>query len=116
MLCVPDCKILHEIVGDKWKMRRRLLTPAFHFTILNVFIHVFNKQSRIMCQLFQENSAAEFDIIPYITNCTLDIICGKYNLGFGNNFLIVNLMIKFVLIKYQRGFDGCGNSRANSGI
>ena len=64
-----------------------MLTPAFHYTIVNDFLGVLNKQSRIMCQLFHEkclqsNASAEFDVIPYLTNCTLDIICGTSYLFF----------------------------------
>lgn len=29
--------------GDKWKQRRRMITPSFHFSILNEFIPVFEK-------------------------------------------------------------------------
>ena len=66
--------------GIKWKPRRRLLTPAFHFQILNDFVEVFNKQSRICCQLLEEkcqNGPCTIDMYPYTTACTLDIICGK---------------------------------------
>jgi len=69
--------------GAKWKSRRRMLTPAFHFQILDDFMQVFNVQSRILCDLLntkcseQRPNYGEFDIFPYILNCTLDVICGK---------------------------------------
>ena len=34
--------------GSKWKTRRRLITPTFHFRILNDFIQVFEEQAAIM--------------------------------------------------------------------
>ena len=60
-----------------------MLTPAFHFQILNDFMQVFNAQSRILCDLLNTKCSdtkgpnGEFDIFPYILNCTLDVICGK---------------------------------------
>ncbi|XP_057376934.1 cytochrome P450 4C1-like [Daphnia carinata] len=66
--------------GAKWKMRRRLLTPAFHFQILNSFIDVFNNESQILCDLLDKrigngDEIAELNIYPFIANCTLDIVC-----------------------------------------
>ena len=68
--------------GDKWRSRRKLLTPAFHFQILDNFIDVFNKQGRILCQQFdQKCNSGEMEPIsihPLITRCSLDIICGSF--------------------------------------
>ncbi|KAI9563477.1 hypothetical protein GHT06_010940 [Daphnia sinensis] len=64
--------------GAKWKMRRRLLTPAFHFQILNSFVDVFNNESRILCDILDKrigNEISELNIYPFVTNCTLDIMC-----------------------------------------
>jgi cytochrome P450 len=69
--------------GDLWRSRRKLLTPAFHFSILNNFVEVFNEQSRILCGIFGElcqsspDGKGEIDVYPLITRCSLDIICGK---------------------------------------
>jgi len=77
--------------GAKWKSRRQLLTPAFHFKILDSFVDISQKQGRILCQLLSErclrpqqepeglSPTGEIDVYPFITDCTLDIICGKYN-------------------------------------
>nr|XP_022318084.1 cytochrome P450 4V2-like isoform X1 [Crassostrea virginica]XP_022318120.1 cytochrome P450 4V2-like isoform X1 [Crassostrea virginica] len=62
--------------GSKWKMRRRLLTPTFHFKILNDFVGVFHDQASIMVKrLSQVSDGREFNIFNYITLCALDIIC-----------------------------------------
>ncbi|XP_055344870.1 cytochrome P450 4V2-like [Paramacrobiotus metropolitanus] len=63
--------------GDKWRGRRKFLTPAFHFQILTDFVEVFYEQSLILVQQLEAKIDADkeaFDIYPYITRCTLDII------------------------------------------
>jgi cytochrome P450 len=69
--------------GLRWRSRRRLLTPAFHFQILESFFDVFNDQSQ---QLIKElDSAAarpaasvdgSVNVYKILTQCALDIICG----------------------------------------
>ena len=64
-----------------------MLTPAFHFSILENFVEVFVKKSEILVKkLNKEVGAKSFDIYPYITTCALDIICGNtqynYNLAY----------------------------------
>lgn len=83
-------------LGSKWHKRRKLLTPAFHFKILEDFVHVFNEQSAVLVGKLSEKVGQEFDIFPYITLCTLDVICGKRSLSFYSftsiyGFLRVNI-------------------------
>ncbi|KAK4297383.1 hypothetical protein Pmani_030200 [Petrolisthes manimaculis] len=62
--------------GSKWHSRRKMLTPAFHFKILEDFLEVFNSQSTKMVEkLAKKADGQRFDIFPYITLCTLDVIC-----------------------------------------
>ncbi|XP_046641927.1 cytochrome P450 4C1-like [Daphnia pulicaria] len=69
--------------GLRWRSRRRLLTPAFHFQILESFFDVFNDQSH---QLIKELDAAaaarpaasvdgSVNVYKILTQCALDIIC-----------------------------------------
>ncbi|XP_035209832.1 cytochrome P450 4c3-like isoform X2 [Stegodyphus dumicola] len=69
--------------GIKWKKRRKLLTPAFHFRILDDFLPVIDNHARFLAEkLKQEVGSKSFDLVPYITLCSLDILCetamGKY--------------------------------------
>lgn len=65
--------------GEKWRTRRKLLTPTFHFRILQDFLEVFNEQSQTMVERLRTKVYGKpFDVFPYITNCALDIICGKF--------------------------------------
>ncbi len=63
---------------QKWRVRRKLLTPAFHFRILEDALEVFNSQGHILADVLLEDSAKSanntLDIFNYVTRCTLDII------------------------------------------
>ncbi|XP_063922936.1 cytochrome P450 4c3-like isoform X2 [Zophobas morio] len=62
--------------GRKWKERRRILTPAFHFQILEQFIEVFESCGDTFIKKLEQNiGKISFDIYPYVTLCSLDIIC-----------------------------------------
>ena len=57
-----------------------MLTPTFHFNILDAFLPVMNEQAKILVNKLMEQIEQKqkkvIDIVPYITYATLDIICG----------------------------------------
>ncbi|XP_054157968.1 cytochrome P450 4C1-like [Oppia nitens] len=63
--------------GAKWKGRRKLLTPAFHFKILDDFIPLMNAQTNIFLDKIKDMSTDRqyIDIREPIAQLTLDIIC-----------------------------------------
>ncbi|OXA59991.1 Cytochrome P450 4C1 [Folsomia candida] len=63
--------------GEKWGHRRKMLTPAFHFKILEDFMQVFNAESQKMVKILKKEcqSGNTFDIHHFVTRCALDIIC-----------------------------------------
>ncbi|CAL8135189.1 unnamed protein product [Orchesella dallaii] len=63
--------------GQQWFHRRKQLTPAFHFKILDDFLRVFNEQCSVFKSVLERktNENQAFDIFPVITHCALDIIC-----------------------------------------
>jgi len=62
--------------GEHWKTHRKLLTPTFHFRILEDFLHVVNDQTNILCTKLKTLAGEEHvNVYPLITHCTLDIIC-----------------------------------------
>jgi cytochrome P450 len=64
--------------GEKWRSRRKLLTPTFHFKILAGFHNVFNEHAKVLVsQLDKVADGRETNIFNYVTLCTLDVICGK---------------------------------------
>ncbi|XP_028599962.2 cytochrome P450 4V2-like [Podarcis muralis] len=75
--------------GGKWRSRRKMLTPTFHFTILEDFLEVMNEQANILVQKLETHVDKEpFNCFFYITLCALDVICetamGK-NIGAQHN-------------------------------
>ena len=66
--------------GKKWMNRRKILTPAFHFKILEDFVDIFDKQSSILVgKLRKFEGQGEFDIFPLTALCALDVICGRFD-------------------------------------
>ncbi|XP_034240992.1 cytochrome P450 4C1-like isoform X2 [Thrips palmi] len=60
--------------GKKWHTRRKLITPTFHFRILDQFMEVFNRNGNIMVQKMLA-AKQTINVHSLITLCTLDIIC-----------------------------------------
>lgn len=63
--------------GERWRSKRKMLTPAFHFSILNDFMTIFNKEATILLDQFSQfaDSRQSVDVFPLIKLCALDIIC-----------------------------------------
>ncbi|KAK7864374.1 hypothetical protein R5R35_010972 [Gryllus longicercus] len=63
--------------GQKWFAHRKLITPTFHFKILENFQEVFVEKTQILVEKLQKEvgNSKGFDVYPYITRCALDIIC-----------------------------------------
>ncbi|XP_065359602.1 cytochrome P450 4d8 [Calliphora vicina] len=62
--------------GRKWHSRRKIITPTFHFKILQQFVEVFDQQASVLVQCLAKNADRQnaFDVYPYICSATLDII------------------------------------------
>ncbi|XP_054156287.1 cytochrome P450 4V2-like, partial [Oppia nitens] len=73
--------------GSKWKGRRKLLTPAFHFRKLDDYLPVMNKQTNIFLDIIrnkqidgqqqqqQQQQQSYIDIREPVVQLVLDIIC-----------------------------------------
>lgn len=70
--------VLLCLSGSKWHLHRKLITPSFHFKILEQFFEVFVvKSNSFVNKLRQLPVDKVVDLMPLISKCTLDIICGK---------------------------------------
>uniref|UniRef100_A0A182VX83 Uncharacterized protein n=1 Tax=Anopheles minimus TaxID=112268 RepID=A0A182VX83_9DIPT len=63
--------------GRKWHTHRKVLTPTFHFKILEQFVEIFDRQSTTFVKVLEPlaESGKSFDIFPQVTLCALDVIC-----------------------------------------
>ncbi|XP_041790073.1 cytochrome P450 4V2 [Chelmon rostratus] len=62
--------------GPKWRQRRKMLTPTFHFSILTDFLEVMNEQAEILVEKLEKQAGkGPFNCFSHITLCALDIIC-----------------------------------------
>lgn len=64
--------------GKKWHIRRKIITPTFHFTLLEEFLKVFNQQSDILldCLRAKADGTTAFDVYPFVRLAALDMIAG----------------------------------------
>lgn len=70
--------------GEKWFQRRKIITPTFHFSMLEGFLEVFNKEANILVSKLKAKAGKdEFDIYDYVTLYALDSICGKLKVCIG---------------------------------
>lgn len=77
MLTKKTIILSYCISGDKWRKHRKIITPAFHFQILEEFVDVFNSAGDILVRkLAEQCDKSSVDIYPFVTRCALDIICG----------------------------------------
>lgn len=62
--------------GNKWFTHRRIITPTFHFNILEQFIDVFDRESEVLVNKLKKFvGKCDYDIYNDITLCALDAIC-----------------------------------------
>lgn len=62
--------------GQKWHSHRKIITPTFHFKILEQFTRTFDGQTSVLVDKVKSYAATgeEVNIYKYVTLCALDII------------------------------------------
>lgn len=61
--------------GKKWQQRRKIITPAFHFKILEQFVDVMEKHAETFVGKLKSFDGQKIDIFSIISLYTLDVIC-----------------------------------------
>ncbi|XP_058452019.1 cytochrome P450 4d1-like [Malaya genurostris] len=61
----------------KWHSRRKAITPAFHFRILDQFVEVFDRNAAVLVDILEQyaDSNKSLDVFPFVLLYTLDVIC-----------------------------------------
>ncbi|XP_065091254.1 cytochrome P450 4d1-like [Ochlerotatus camptorhynchus] len=61
----------------KWHARRKAITPAFHFKVLEQFVDVFDRNATELVDVLgrHADSGETFDMFPYVLLYALDVIC-----------------------------------------
>ncbi|XP_022823175.1 cytochrome P450 4V2-like [Spodoptera litura] len=58
-----------------WKAHRKVLLPVFHNKIVEEYLGVIAEQAEVLVERLNERvDAKQFDVLKYITACTLDIV------------------------------------------
>ncbi len=62
--------------GDKWHTHRKIITPTFHFSILESFCEIFSEKSKILVNQLSHHADSDIpiNIHQYVTRAALDII------------------------------------------
>lgn len=65
-------------IGKKWHDRRKIITPAFHFKMLEKFTETFDRISNTFIAKIQELDSNEaIELFHMVELFALDVVCGK---------------------------------------
>ncbi|KAG5886304.1 hypothetical protein JTB14_003460 [Gonioctena quinquepunctata] len=91
--------------GSKWQRRRKILTPAFHFSILQNFTDVFYSETKNLVKVLEKTCNEDYiDVVKPITEFTLYSI-GETSLG-------VNLSQRSNCDSYKKAIFDFGHNMA----
>ncbi|KAI5754176.1 hypothetical protein M8J77_006478 [Diaphorina citri] len=60
--------------GEKWVARRKMLTPTFHFEILEQYLPIINQNALDLCDKLTSHVFSEINLITHISRLTLNVI------------------------------------------
>jgi len=65
------------ILGAKWHSRRKMLSPTFHYNILQQFVAILIEEGEIMTETLKNTqSTVVKDLVSFVSEHTLNTICG----------------------------------------
>lgn len=67
------------LAGDQWSRHRKMITPSFHFGVLEEFGHVMSEKMCTFNECLEaarlENPGKPLNIFDFAIRCALDTIC-----------------------------------------
>lgn len=80
VILLKNLPLFSYSTGNKWRSRRRMLTPTFHYQIVKEYVSNFNEQALILVDVLRnealKSQGKPINVSPHMTNCTMDIVCG----------------------------------------
>jgi len=71
------CPYFIIVLGSKWQSRRKILTSAFHFNILQQFVEILIEESENMTKSLKNiEGTVVKNLVPFISEHTLNALCG----------------------------------------
>lgn len=61
--------------GERWFKLRKLVTPSFHFQILEDFVKIFDEQAKILVDKIDAENGRAIDTPSYLARFAMDVIC-----------------------------------------
>lgn len=72
---------VYSKIGKKWHDRRKIITPAFHFKILERFVEIFDRLGNTVIDklhhLDEQSCDEGFEFVHIAALYALDVMCGK---------------------------------------
>jgi len=65
---------LTTVGSDKWHPLRKMVTPAFHFKILEQFVQIFDVHAQDFVEQLKVYNNQTIDAYPILSSCTLESI------------------------------------------
>ncbi|KAK5646201.1 hypothetical protein RI129_004665 [Pyrocoelia pectoralis] len=84
--------------GDKWHTRRKMLTPAFHFNIIQQFFKCFVDHSEQLVERLQEECTKPYTDIPPLVTQMGQLL----SVRIGRPWLFLNCIYQFTAIKKEQ--------------
>ncbi|GMR52424.1 hypothetical protein PMAYCL1PPCAC_22619, partial [Pristionchus mayeri] len=66
--------------GDRWRARRKMLTPSFHFSMLQGYIECMNRHAKVLVEVLHDHIGQRIDADPFMKTFSMDVICTRLNL------------------------------------
>jgi len=77
LYCVIIKRYIIYVLATKWHSRRKILTPTFHFNILQQFVEILIEEGENMTNsLKNTGDAVVKDLVSFFSEHTLNAICG----------------------------------------